>query len=414
MHSQTTPWVIIVDPYSSGIVYAPAFAARGLHCLAVRSSASVPERFLKGFQAADFDGGMLYDADAALKHIGDAPVAAVVAGCEIGVAVAEDLAARLGLQGNSPCTTERRRHKHQMQQALALAGLRHIPTTLVRAQGEIEALLGQLNQEDNYVVKPVNSAATDGVVFARGRDGVAQALGRAAWDRINNLGEVNVGFVIQPFIQGPEYVVDMVAHAAGYTVASLSVYRKIARNGSAFVYAGLEVLDAERAEYAELIEYARQAAHALGMRQGPVHMELILSAKGPVMIEAGARLHGGVAPSLFKDCHAPDLVSLAIDAYLGVPIQTRVSCLAQAGHILFLINDRMQIFSGESRRLTDALHALPSYRGHRLFVAPGDTLAPTVDLASCPGIVWLAHPSQETLRDDVRRCETLQLVEESE
>ncbi|WP_375591773.1 ATP-grasp domain-containing protein [Chitiniphilus eburneus] len=409
MISLQDQYVIVVDPFSSGALYAPKFISLGYPCVAVRSSPHIAERFARGFQPAGFIDGELFDIEEALTRFGVARAVAVVAGCEMAVAAADALAHRLGLPGNAPATTARRRDKYPMQQALAEAGLRHIPSLFIRNRAQIDSATETL-EDIAYVVKPVNSASTDGVRFAHGREGARQALNESAWGQVNDLGEVNRGFVVQPFIEGPEYVVDLVAHPGGYTVASVCVYDKVACNGAPFVYAGLEALDPHDPQYAPLLSYARRAAAALGVVAGPLHMELIWSDDGPVMIEAGARMHGGVAPALFNDCYSPNLLDLAVDAYLGKPIDTLLAERRQFGRIVFLIGRKEGIYPGPSPVYEANLRQLPSYRGHRIFVSQGERMVPTVDLASCPGIVWLASRIPEQLDIDDKSCRTLAAV----
>ncbi|MBM3116247.1 ATP-grasp domain-containing protein [Jeongeupia naejangsanensis] len=404
-----SPYIIIVDPFSSGALYAPKFASLGYACVAVRSSPNISARFARGFQPGGFLEGRLFDIDEALERFGAAQAIAVVAGCEMAVAAADALAQRLGLPGNPADSTALRRNKYPMQQALADAGLRHIPSLFIRNPDQIDAATAEL-EDIAYVVKPVNSASTDGVRFAHGRDGARRALRDSAWQQINDLGEINQGFVVQPFVEGPEYVVDLVAHAGGYTVASVCVYEKIESNGSRFVYAGLEVLDPRDPEYAPLLDYARQAAAALKLQLGPLHMELIWSDEGPVMIEAGARMHGGVAPALFNDCYSPNLLDLAVDASLGRAIETAEVQRQQHGRIVFLITRQKGIHPGPVAADQAALRQLRSYRGHRAFVSQGEPVVPTVDLATCPGIVWLASPDPAQLARDDTHCRTLAAV----
>lgn len=397
--------VLIVDPFSSGALYAPAFSALGYRCVAVRSSTSTSARFTRGFIAGDFSNQALLDINNAISQFDTREVAAVVAGCETGVEAADMLAAQLKARCNSPATSSSRRDKFAMQEALRSAGLPHIDTQLVKTKDAIaETLLLLGDTSAVYVVKPLNSASTDGVMFAAGREGVRAALDMSAWNAVNDLGEVNKGFVVQRFIEGPEYVVDMVAHAGGITVASLCRYDKIKRNGSQFVYAGLDILDPADPAYRPLIDYACKSAVALDLAVGPLHMELIWSATGPVMIEAGARMHGGIAPALFKDCYAPNLLDLSVDAYVGKKIDTRYAEQTCHGRIVFLYNDTERPYTENSSGFGDALHTLESYRGHKIFVAPGDLIPKTIDLATCPGIVWFASDSTATLRADEALC----------
>jgi biotin carboxylase len=400
--------VIIVDPFSSGVAYAPELEKRGYDCIAVRSSPDISARLARGFQPGHFIGGQLFDIETALKRFSGRRIKAVVAGCEMGVAVAEALAARLQLPGNCPETTPLRRLKHAMQLALAEGGLNCIPSMLNQEPSQMEELLSGI-EEGCWVVKPVNSAMTDGVMFAQGRQGVADALGRCAWNQTNDLGEKNLGFIVQPFVQGTEYVIDLVAHQEGLSVSSVCRYRKQERNGSSFVYEGLDALEPSDPAHRDLIDYAMQAARAVGLQLGPLHMELLAGPEGPVMIEAGARLHGGVAPELFRDCYSPHLLERSVSAYLGNAGPVTQAQLIERGHIAFLVNDGPRQFTADSRELLERLRALRTYRGHRFFFSEGQNMPATVDLATCPGIVWLAGGSEMEIDSDARICRSLEL-----
>lgn len=409
MNMNHEKYIVIVDPFSTGALYAPIFRQRGYHCIAVRSSASTPRHFASGFRPENFVEGRLFDIDDALAYAGEQGIAAVIAGCEMAIAATDALAARLKLAGNSADTSVRRREKYAMQEALREAGLRHIPSIFVERKEDIAAMTEALT-DIAYVVKPLNSAGTEGVRFCQGRAGARGALEDAAWGAVNDLGEINQGFVVQPFVQGREYVVDMVAHADGYAVASLCLYDKLRCNGSNFVYAGLDVLDPCDPQYAALISYAIEAARALKIVIGPIHMELLWNDQGPVMIEAGARLHGGIAPALFNDCYQPSLLELAVDAYTGRPILTVQCQRTRYGRIVFLINDRVHPYQGIAEASEALLGQLPSYRGHKIFHDPGEVLPVTIDLATCPGIVWFAHHDAQQLKEDESDCRKLKLI----
>lgn len=399
--------VIIIDPFSTGALYAPVFRARGYRCYAVLSSSSVPARFVDGFSGSDFEGRELLSLEEGMRNIPAARVQAVVAGSELGVEAAERLALHFGVAGNDPATLLQRRDKFEMQQKLAAAGLLNIPTVKLDRASDVPRALAQLEPGERFVIKPNNSFMTDGVELIEGRQALEQSLCRLEWGRINALGMRNSGYLVQAFVAGPEYVVDMVASATGTLVVGLSRYRKAAHNGSRFVYEGLEVLDPHDERFAALVAYARACSAALDISFGPVHMELIDSADGPVMIEVGARLHGGVAPSLFQECYAPDLLSVAVEAYLGVKLSPAASRLVRPGRIVFLINRRVGAHLPQDEQRLAALQAIPSFRGFKRFAEPDVALPLTRDLASCPGIVWLVGAREEELDQDERQVRQL-------
>jgi hypothetical protein len=127
------------------------------------------------------------------------------------------------------------------------------------------------------------------------------------------------------------------------------------------------------------------------------------------MIEAGARLHGGVAPELFRDCYSPHLLERSVSAYLGNAGPVTQAQLIERGHIAFLVNDGPRQFTADSRELLERLRALRTYRGHRFFFSEGQNMPATVDLATCPGIVWLAGGSEMEIDSDARICRSLEL-----
>lgn len=384
--------IIIVDPLSSGRLYAPHFKKLGVNCVAVISDPQMSPRFLKTLVPEDFSA-IYHWEEALLSTLDELSAVAVVAGCETAIYLTDYLTETLGLNGNSRATSDYRRNKFSMQNALKSKGLPGITSHILSSRSQIPAFMETVVPDKEYVIKPINSASTDGVVFAEGRAQVQSALTNAAWHQINDLGEENLGFIVQPFIAGPEYVVDMVAYDGVVVIASVCRYEKIERNGSKFVYESLDTLNPADSELQPLIDYAREAAAALGIRVGPIHMEIIWSDEGPVMIEAGARLHGGIAPELFNHVYKPDLLSLAVDCYLGAPPPYDLPMAKQVkqGKIGFFCSENSSTFEGPAD--IDLVEATQdeAYGGHRYFLALGDTSKVTIDFATCPGLFWVYH-----------------------
>lgn len=384
--------IVIVDPFSTGKLYAPLFNALGLSCIAVISRPDLPAHFTQDLTPEHFTHLLDCNPDIA-ETLDTLGVLAVIAGCETAIHLTDRLAKHLGLRGNSPVTSGARRNKYIMQQALEQRGVAHIPTRLVTRPRQIAQVLEGVDEGRQYVVKPINSAADQEVVFATGRQAVAQALNSAGWAQKNDLGETNLGFVLQPFISGPEYAVDLVAFDGHYHIASVCRYTKIQRNGSPFVYDRLDTLNPADEALAPLLAYARRAATALHVNVGPLHMAIIWSTTGPVMIEAGARLPGGITPLLFQQVYQPDLLSLAVDSYLGRPAPAGPGCsrLARHGRIGFFQADQPSTFEGPGDERLAAAGKVPGYGGHHYFVSPGSEVPATIDFATCPGLFWLSH-----------------------
>ena len=390
--------VVVVDPYSAGALYAPEFAKHGRACIALQSADYIPPHF-----AGDLDPSMFVDVygsvDRFTAEVQPGSVLNFVAGCDTGAALSDTLAARYRVPGNDPATSDSRRLKHAMHEALRAYGVRYIKSQKFGSLREFEAS-GHVFPDGDYIIKPINSAGSEGVRFARGHASVAAELASAAWEQRNVLGDVNDGFVVQDFVSGVEHVVDLVSNGDDYFICSTCRYRKTFMNGSRFVYLAMELLNPDDPALDPLLTYAKQAARALGIRIGPVHMELMWDADGPVMIEAGARPHGAGAPNIFAEVYEPGLIDAAVRSYLGLPLPGQSTSMRREGRTIFLTSQNDALFAGFDEDDLAALSRLSSYRGHRLYVLRGERLSKTIDLATCPGVVFLAHDDVAILDRD--------------
>jgi len=102
--------------------------------------------------------------------------------------------------------------------------------------------------------------------------------------------------LIQEFVSGREYVVDTVSHAGEHRVLAVCAYDKHPSSTGAMVYDRLRWLEWGSPETALLTAYAFEVLQALDHREGSVHMEIILDAEGPCLIDLGARPHGAGHP----------------------------------------------------------------------------------------------------------------------
>jgi biotin carboxylase len=407
-----TKIAVIVDPYSSGTLYASEFAKHGVSCIAIQSSLPLPAHFLQDFDPLNFIEVLPPSPGYELaSRLSTRNVVAVVAGCDTAVVLTDELCERLGLSGNDSSTSAIRRYKDQMHEALKLRGLRHIDTIVFKSFEDFSRRLDEFDDKTTFVIKPINSAGSEGVRFAQGRQGLVEGMKAAAWKQENVLGEINSGFAVQPFIGGCEYVVDMVATGGGFFIASVCRVHKIQMNGSRFVCDSVDLLDPDDAELDDLIIYAQEAARALGAISGPIHMELIWGNYGPVMIEAGARLPGAGLPSLYSEVYDPDLLSAVVCTYLDKPITCPGTIIPASsskrkrfGRAVCLISEAEHEFCGIEDGDFQRLRTLTSYCGHKLYVKKQGTLVRTIDFATCPGVIFLAHESLQQLDEDEKRA----------
>jgi hypothetical protein len=394
-------YALIVDPLSSGRYYLDEFRRHGVECIGFLSSKTIPAHLVSGIH--DLPLVKLFDDKAELLRWlnGRREVITVVAGFETAIEATDSLAAKFGVAGNDRATSRIRRYKDAMQAALKDAGVRGIHTRVVASEKEKQDEIATRN-EFPCIVKPVGSAGSEGVKLVRSTEELSEALDRAIFGSINELGIVNDRFLVQPYVLGTEYVVDLVAFGDWYHVAAVGRYAKVRANGGDFVYLGYEVLDPADPEWEVLTDYAKQAASALNVSVGPLHMEIIVSPQGPVMVEAGARLHGGVSVSLFRECYDLDLLATAVRSYMNLDAPERGTRLLKYGKVVALVSCR----EGERPELESCFtecEELQSYKGHKCFIGANGPLRKTVDLTTCPAVVWIAHDDPSTLAADEAR-----------
>ncbi len=203
---------------------------------------------------------------------------------------------------------------------------------------------------------------------------------------------------MQEFINGDEFVVDLVKSEEQFFIASLCKYTKIGAMG--LIYHALDIIDPSDTAYSKLVEYTINCANALSLVKGPMHMEFMRDQQGFVMIEAGARLHGGIAPEFFKSCYVPHLLQVAVDSFVSKPFERIQASKKCEGRIVFLHTQTAYTMPKLDTSELMELQHLPSYQGHKFFIQSGQQVPKTVSLLDCPGIVWLAHEDINVINQD--------------
>ncbi|WP_311568656.1 ATP-grasp domain-containing protein [Photobacterium arenosum] len=394
--------VLIVNPASSGKMIRPKLQANNIQCDVCFYSEHDPKGMLDTINIENYDNNVSHFKIDALQN---EKYDAVIAGSELGVELADKLASELALPGNSPLTTGLRRNKNEMQDALKEHGLAYIQTFLVDMDGKGLNELHEIKCK-KYIIKPVNSAGSENVYFCNSRDDVINKISSLPWGKINSTGKINDQFLVQEFIEGEEYVLDLIVNGDQITLVAICKYVKGQSGNNPFVYNRLELLDPYDAGLATIREYAVAATRALDIRYGLVHMELMLSpAKGPVMIEAATRIHGGVAPSLFESCYSPSLLDTIASLVSEHRVPELDSKLVKQGRVYFHVNKHAAKFSGVDTISDSKLKRIPSLIDYFVTVKEGQVLPATEDLFTCPCLVWLANDNTFDLESDIKEVE---------
>jgi hypothetical protein len=293
-----------------------------------------------------------------------------------------------------------------MAQALRAAGVRAIEEC--KTGDAEEAVAWALRRGDwPVVVKPVDSAGTDGVSLCETPDAIRAAFADAI-GRPNALHGANEALLVQELLRGTQLFTDSISWDGVHHVSECWRDNK-RRIGSAFVYDYEELLDPRGEQQDQVIPYVHAVLDALGVRYGPAHTEVMLTAAGPVLVECGARMHGSVRDDVIDRC-TPSHVTVTVDAYLD---PASVARRAETGYVLRAASYCVMLISHQEGRIVAEagmreVQELESFAGTISMAQPGDAITPTVDLFSCPGIIYLIHPDRAVLQRDYERIRELE------
>ncbi|MFD7555824.1 hypothetical protein ACFV9E_14975 [Streptomyces sp. NPDC059835] len=391
----------IVDGYSTGAALARRLHTLGVESTHIQSQPDVHDYLQRSFGEEHYAHNLRHIPDLEvlcdlLEHRG---VSRVIAGTESGVTLAETLSLRLGLPTNSADHLAARRDKNLMAEAVRAAGLAS-PLAAVAQTAEEAAAWFTASGLTEAVVKPLTSAATDNVRFCTTADDVRAATKSVLGAR-TVFGEPNHTALVQERLVGDEYYINTVSSCGLHRVAEIWRYTKQRGPGATPVYDYEEPVPATTPEAAILREFTFAVLDALGIQETPAQTEVMLTARGPVLIETGARLGGATNPDV-------------VERYCGAS-QTGLAAAALVDpQALLTFDDTATAWTGTVRNVEFVNHRtgpadpsapvkiaqLASAVAVASSIDPGDVLTPTADLISSPGYAYLAADSRpEVLRD---------------
>lgn len=400
--------VLIVDPVSSGKLYAPVLAEYGITTILLDTDNAL----VSGFRTAPTPGAVGFEADlgasyeSLLRMCAERSVKYVVAGSEPGVELCDRLRADIpGCPANDTASPMRRWNKQYMFEALAAAGVPGLTTRSVPAgRGEVPAdAVAELDRGRKLVVKPARGASSVGVRLVENPAELAEAV--SAITQGPGFFGGRSAALIQEMYPAPrvEYAVDTFSDDGRHELLCVSVYDKRVSDSGDFVYERGRWIDHDDPVVSELAGYARRVLDALGMRVGPAHMEIMSGPLGPRLIDFGARAHGIGHPQqtflltgnsqIHRECEY-------IAEFLGMraPVAHRPSGYTLSRHgalVLFSTDRRARYLGGADEELAE----LPGVLEVRMAARPGETYPATQSMmdSMALGLAFVAAGSADEL-----------------
>lgn len=394
--------VVIVDAYAPTRRLAPEFVKAGFEVVRVQSTPEPPVVYRAPFDLSPYIANVVHlgDLDATARALSAYAPVAVLPGGEMGVELADRLSEAMGLATNGTALSPARRDKYLQMEAVRAAGLRATRQILVADAGHLAAWHAEVG--GTVVVKPVRSAAGDGVSFC---DTPEEAV--AAYHRI--LGAENVfsvrneAVIAQEYLAGGEYIVDTVSREGRHYVSDIWKYDKLTANGVRDLMAGIRLLPRRGEAQDRVVPYALEVLDALGIQIGAAHIEIKLTPDGPCLVELGARMPGVDLPFHSQECMGGEgQLQWIVDAYARPErFDDRWKDDYKLTHYF---GQAWSVATEEGTvagyPLLAAAEALPAHYDTKVVVQPGERLRRTVDDMTCPVIVCYRHPVEEyVLRD---------------
>lgn len=364
-----------------------------------------------------------------VERLKEAEVVAIYCESDSGLADAEALRQALvdaGVRGvlrDDPIQYEARRNKYHMHQAVqSRTGLPVVRQKLCHSLAEAWEFLdeeqeqqqqrqqveGEEHNKRYVVVKPIRGVASESVYRCSNRQEVQQAWEKITSSTIFGSHDLHSNVLVQEYLLGTEYAVDVVTRNGEHKVAAIWRYEKHPANGAAFCYFQTELVDESTDPVVrDVCEYIRSTLSVLGIQWGLTHNEVIVTQdRGPLLVEVNCRQHNMDFAPITMSCIGYNALDMLLQAYFGefstweqfpaMPTLRAYGCMV---HLVNYASGRL--VNVNHLEELENLESVLDWHVYEEFQNVGSSvLRPTIDIRSDAGWVQLCHPDRETLRRD--------------
>ncbi|MGD0055507.1 MAG: ATP-grasp domain-containing protein [Acidimicrobiales bacterium] len=322
---------------------------------------------------------------------------AVVAVDDQGVAVASAASAALGLRHNRAQAVAASRDKRQMRGLLRDARLPQPDYAVVKPDDDVVAAADVLGYP--CVIKPVSRAASQGVIRVNDGD-EAQRAGA----RIRRIpGVAREDLLVETFVPGAEVAVEGLLDAGHFEV--LAVFDKPDPLDGPYFEETIYVTPSRQPDSVleEVGRLSALAAAALGLVEGPVHVELRIGADGAVTIlELAARSIGGLCARALRFGAGVSLEELIIRHALGLGHEGLTRERGASGVMMLPIRAGGVLEEVRGQELAQAVEGVV---GVEITVAPGRPVVPLPEGERYLGFIFARGSTAQEVELALRRAE---------
>ncbi len=302
-------------------------------------------------------------------------ISAVVTTSEFYAVTVARVAAELALPGNEPEAVARCRDKGMLRETLAASALPSPVFERIKPGANLDRRIASALSRIPLpcVVKPVDDTGSYDVVLCATAAAVTAQCRRILATRTNVRGQATARTaLIESYLDGPEYSVEMLSHGSGHRCVGVTAKRVTApphfvERGHAFP-APLSP-EAERT----LSRTACDALSAVGISTGVTHVEIKLIKGRGYVVEINPRPAGGMIPEVVARSCGFDLLEAHLRAALGLEAAPFPEGRTPSG-VAFLLARRTG--DGPLREVTGTAEALavPGVDAVTITAAPGSAI----------------------------------------
>ena len=239
----------------------------------------------------------IFNPDGIMTLATDMPMRSIAAACE-----------KLGLSGISFETAVKSTDKGEMIKCFEENGVEHPWYCIVSSVAELDSKIDEITYP--CISKPTDNSGSRGVMLIHNEQELREAINYSSSN--GRSGSV----IVEEYMQGPEVSVEIITIDGEPNV--LQVTDKLTTGAPHFVEMGhSQPSRLAEDDLKKIRDLACRAVRAVGIENGPAHVEIILTKDGPKMVELGARMGG--------DCITTHLVPLSTGIDM-IEATIKISC----------------------------------------------------------------------------------------
>jgi biotin carboxylase len=265
---------------------------------------------------------------------------AVLCLIDIRLIEAARLAQQLGTRYLNLASATLLRDKASVRRRLAERGIAQPEFALAESAAELEAAVQKIGLP--VLIKPADGYGSQNIVVLRSAMDLDPLLSPLP-DMLPSRADYGLGvmandrLLVERYMTGTFYGVDTMTANGVHSV--VGVHRKLMFEPPSFAMRGstFSARDAASGEEAQVERYALSLLDAVGFDWGATHIELMLTASGPQLIEINPRLVGAKMPRLvghtLRRSQHDDLIAL----HLGLPVPPFTGGSTRVGVIRWIV-----------------------------------------------------------------------------